>query len=78
VEEILHQLIGSIRHNLQASAHPGWLFGISEPSINSITRKIPAKLEAKTSPNISGTQNGILTYFCKAYVNEHPPPKWLN
>ena len=32
MEEILHQLIGSLSHYLQGSIHPRWLFGISEPS----------------------------------------------
>ena len=34
MEEILHQLIGSLSHYLQGFIHPRWLFGIS--SINSM------------------------------------------
>ena len=37
MEEILHQLIGSLVHYLQGFIHPRWLFGIS--SINSISKK---------------------------------------
>ena len=36
MEEILHQLIGSLSHYLKGFIHPRWLFGIS--SINSMSR----------------------------------------
>ena len=35
MEEILHQLIGSLFHYLQGFIHPRWLFGISSISIMS-------------------------------------------
>ncbi len=35
MEEILHQLIGSLSHDLQGFIYPKWLFGIS--AINSMT-----------------------------------------
>ena len=32
MEEILHQLIGRLSHDLPGFIHSRWLFGISEPS----------------------------------------------
>ena len=42
IEEILHQLIGSLSHYFQGFVHARWLFGIS--SVNSMKELHPRKL----------------------------------
>ena len=50
MEEILHQLIGSLSvylNNLQGFIHPRWFFGMS--SINNITQKKESMKETPSS-----------------------------
>ena len=53
MEEILHQLIGSlsVSHYLQGSMHPRWLFGISEPS--TVSTKNPGKRPKNITPSMT-------------------------
>ena len=54
MEEIVHQLIGSLSHHLQVFTHPKWLFGIS--SINDVWKYTP-------SSRTSGLQNSALRKY---------------
>ena len=54
MEEILHQLVGSLSHCSQGFIHPRWLFGISEPS--TVARK-PNQLTSLNTNEAQGQSN---------------------
>ena len=51
MDEILHQLIGSLSHYFQRFIHPRWLFGISEPSTVSTGARFPLPTARKAKNN---------------------------
>ena len=67
MEEILHQLIGSLSHYLQGFIHPRWLFGISEPS--TVGKHMPEDFCPKWfTPKYHWPWNSGLAFFCLKYV----------
>ena len=62
MEEILHQLIGSLSHYLPGFIHPRWLFGISEPS--TVGKHMPEDFCPKWfTPKYHWPWNSGLTFF---------------
>ena len=79
MEEILHQLIGSLSHYLKGFLHPRWLFGIS--SINSMSRLFGhlfiaswCKLHRSIKSCVSGTTlgPGICDWLFLVESRNHP------